>query len=114
MKRMLESFPWETLVPDQSLLKNDNPEDAGYQVAAVSKSKDLLIAYTPYGRKFKIDLTQFAAKSLTAFWFNPRDATRIKIGNVNNEGTTEFVPYTAGPETDWVLVIADSAKSWGK
>jgi hypothetical protein len=111
MKKLFESYTWQNLVPDQSLIKNDNPEDAGYQIAAISKNKDLLIAYTPYGRTMKIDLTLLSPKSLTAFWFNPRDESKVKIGNMNNQGISEFKPYTAGPQTDWVLVIEDSTRA---
>lgn len=114
MKKFIESLPWTTLIPDQSVIKNENPEDAGYLISAFSKNKDLLVAYTPYGRSLKIDLNQFSAKSLTAYWFNPRDASKVKIGNMKNDTVTDFKPYAAGPETDWILVIADATKHWVK
>lgn len=110
MRQLFESFPWQNLLPDQSVIKNDNPEDAGYQIAAVSKDKDFLIAYTPYGRPLQIDMTRLSGKSFYAFWFNPRDNTRIKIGTVGNDPAVDFKPYAAGPGTDWVLVIKDPAK----
>lgn len=113
MKNFFKSFPWQNLVPDLSVIKNENPEDAGFQIVAVSKNKDFLIAYTPYGRSFKIDMTKLSGNSFYAYWFNPRDETRIKIGEVKGDQTSEFKPYAAGPGTDWVLVILDNTKISG-
>lgn len=113
MKTFFNFFPWHNLVPDQSVIKNDNPEDAGYQIAAVSKNKDFLIAYTPYGRSLKVDMTKLSGNSFYAYWFNPRDDTSIRIGDVNTEGMMDFKPYASGPGTDWLLVIVDPVKIHG-
>ena len=113
MKNFFRFFHWENLVPVQSVIKNENPEDAGFQVAAVSKNQDFLIAYTPNGRPFKIDMTKLFGNALYAYWFNPRDETKLKIGDVKNEGILDFKPYAAGPGTDWVLVIVDVSKIYG-
>jgi hypothetical protein len=110
MKRFFELFPWQNLVPNQLVIKNDNPEDSGYQIAAVSKNQDFLIAYTPNGRAIQIDMTKLSGQSFYAYWFNPRDNTTVKIGIVPAEPTVDFKPYAAGPGTDWVLVITDPAK----
>ena len=112
MKNLLESHPWQELLPETTLIQNKNPEDAGFQIAALSSGQDFMIAYTPYGRNLKIDLSRFKAKDLVAYWFNPRDGSSLKIGTFKNQGSEEFKPYAQGPGTDWVLVIDDTAKSW--
>ena len=112
MKNLMNSHPWWELAPTKDLITNDNPEDAGYQIAAVSSKKDFLMAYTPYGRTLKINLSLLKADALVAYWFNPRDNTTFKIGNFNNKGEQEFKPYAQGPSTDWILVIDDQTKNW--
>lgn len=112
LRKLLESHPWWELHPDNSVIQNDNPEDAGYQIASLSSNQDFLIAYSPYGRPLKIDLTKMKANDLIGYWFNPRDCTSIKIGSFKNSGSQTFTPYAQGPGTDWVLVIDDSAKKW--
>lgn len=105
MKKLFERFTWQTLLPDQSLILNENPEDGGYQIAAMSREKNLGIIYSPYGRPLSIDLARFSNASLIAYWFNPRDGSQVNIGSLTNKGSQTFKPYVAGPETDWVLVI---------
>ncbi|CAG4994470.1 hypothetical protein DYBT9275_01399 [Dyadobacter sp. CECT 9275] len=112
MKKLMESHPWQELQPDTSLILNDNPENAGFQIAALSAARDFMMAYSPYGRTLKIDLSKFKAQDLIAYWFNPRDGSSIKIGSFKNQGAEEFKPYAQGPGTDWVLVIDDTTQSW--
>lgn len=112
MKSLMNSHPWWELVPANDVIMNDNPEDPGYQIAAVSAKKDFLMAYTPYGRPLKINLSTLTAKSLIAYWFNPRDNTTVKIGSFTNQTEQEFKPYAQGPGTDWILVVDDESKSW--
>ncbi|MFN4145951.1 MAG: glycoside hydrolase family 140 protein [Runella sp.] len=109
VRRLLESYAWHLLVPNQNLIKNENPDDASHQVAALSDKKDFLLAYTPVGRPLKIDLTSLTQNSLTAWWYNPRDGIKTKIGEFGNEKAQEFKPPITCPTCDWVLVV-DSGK----
>jgi hypothetical protein len=112
MKELAESHPWEKLVPAQQIILNENPENEGYQIAAMPLAKDFLFAYSPSGNTLKINMNQFSGPKLIAYWFNPRDGSSTKIGDYANDKIVEFKPYVAGPGTDWVLVIDDASKPW--
>ncbi len=113
IRRLMEAHPWWRLMPEQRVIKNSNPEDEQYQVAAISEDMNFLIAYTPTGKPLQIDLSMLVgAPRLLAFWYNPRDGMSIQIGELKNEGVAEFKPYAAGPGTDWVLVIDDVTQPW--
>ncbi|QRR01039.1 glycoside hydrolase family 140 protein [Dyadobacter sandarakinus] len=111
LKKLAESYSWQKLVPAQQLILNTNPEDAGYQVAACSADKDFAFIYSPYGHGVTVDLGVFNAAELAVYWYNPRDGSSLLIGKKQNRGTVTFQPDIAGPETDWVLVIADAKNS---
>lgn len=112
MRKLFEAHPWPLLTPEQAIIKNENPENAGYQIAAFSENNDFLIAYTPTGKNLKIDFSRFTSNNLIAYWFNPRDGMSSKIGTYTNEGIQEFKPPVACPTCDWVLVIDDATKPW--
>ena len=107
MRKLFEAYPWAQLIPDQSVIKNENTEDAGYQMAAVSENKDFMFAYSPTGKPLKIDLAKFSISQLKATWFNPRDGVSTPIGAIKNEGIQEFKPPVACPTCDWTLVISN-------
>lgn len=112
LRKLYESHPWNQLIPEQALLKGDNPGDAGYQMAALGENKDFLFAYTPTGRTLKVDMTKLTAPALVAYWFNPRDGVSVKIGDVKNDGVQDFKPPISCPTCDWVLVVDDVTKPW--
>jgi hypothetical protein len=105
MKKMLEKKNWQRLVPDQGLIVSDNPEDNGYIVSAVSQDGDFLMAYTPYGRKFKIKTDGIKSGKFKAWWFNPRDGNSIALGVFSNDNVMQFAPHSEGRGSDWLLVV---------
>lgn len=113
VRRLMDSHPWNRLLPDQSIILNENPEDAGYQVATLSEDDNFLMVYTPHGRPVTLDLVRLTgAPKIVAYWFNPRDGKTQKIGDFVNSGKQTFKPYAAGPGTDWVLVLDDARATW--
>ncbi|WP_199563216.1 glycoside hydrolase family 140 protein [Runella aurantiaca] len=112
LRKLYESHPWNQLIPEQSLLKGDNPDDASYQMAAWGENKDFVFAYTPTGKPLKIDLAKLQAPQLMAYWFNPRDGVTTLIGDYKNDGVKEFKTPVSCPTCDWVLVIDDVTKPW--
>lgn len=105
LRQLFEAYPWPQLIPSQSMIQNENPAEASYQVAAFGENKDFLFAYTPTGNALTIDLTQFASPKLTAYWFNPRDGISTKIGDFDNLNASTFKTPVACPTCDWVLVV---------
>jgi len=52
------------------------------------------------------------AETVKAFWFNPRTAESIKIGEFKVTETHEFKPWSMGRGSDFVLVILDTKTSY--
>jgi hypothetical protein len=112
MKKLFEKRNWQSLQPDQSIITDENPEGVEYKVAAVSKEKDFMFVYIPYGKKTSVNTGKLNASQLRAWWFNPRDGKSILIGTVDNNGSKEFTPTSVGRGSDWVLVLDDASKNY--
>jgi hypothetical protein len=112
MRFLFESFPWQQMVPDQSLILNFNPRSGEYQMAMISQDEDLVFAYTPYGKPLKIDLGRLKARHLIAYWYNPRDGRFLHFGEIENTFDGEFQPHSIGRGSDWVLIVHDKSKKF--
>ena len=105
MKKFFEKYPWQEMVPDQSLILNINPRSGEYQVSMISTQQDIIFAYTPYGKPIKIDMERLKPGKITASWYNPRDGIDLPIGEFISSGSQEFAPHSVGRGSDWVLVL---------
>jgi hypothetical protein len=105
MKKFFESYPWQEMIPDQSIILNFNPRSGEYQVSMISKNQNIVFAYTPYGKPLKIDMDRLKPDQVIASWFNPRDGEYLPIGKFESSGGKEFTPYSMGRGSDWVLVL---------
>lgn len=112
MRKMMEKRNWQQLRFDQSAITGDNPEDVTYRVCAVSREKDFLMVYVPYGQKTTIKTSVLNAKKIRGWWFNPRDGRSIALGDFDNTGSQDFIPSSIGRGSDWVLVLDDAAKNY--
>ena len=57
-----------------------------------------------------IDLSQVNAKSVKAWWYDPRTGVGTLIGNFDGARVTDFRSPPNGP--DWVLVLDDASKNY--
>jgi hypothetical protein len=112
MKDFFMLFPWQKMLPDQSLILNYNPRNGEYQMAMISQENDLLFAYTPYGKPLRLDLDRLQPERLLAYWYNPRDGKFLNIGEIEKDYEGEFTPHSMGRGSDWVLVIQDGDKKY--
>jgi hypothetical protein len=107
MKELLEVFPWQQMIINQSLILNDNPENELHIVCAEGADNDFIIAYTPGGLAMNIDLPKLRSQKVKAFWFNPRSGISKKIGEFSTAEPYEFKPWADGWGSDFVLVVMD-------
>ena len=107
MKELLSLFPWHKMDNNQSIILNENPKDSVHIVCSIGNEKDFILAYTPIGKPITLDLSKMNAETVKAFWFNPRTAESIKIGEFKVTETPEFKPWSMGRGSDFVLVILD-------
>ncbi|MBD8490951.1 glycoside hydrolase family 140 protein [Echinicola sp. CAU 1574] len=105
MKTFFEKIKWYQLLPNQSLIVNENPEGASYQMAAIREDGKLAVVYTPYGRSVQVDFSKLKGDSFEAYWFNPRDGHRIHSMELMAGQEELFTPHSAGRGSDWVLVV---------
>jgi hypothetical protein len=107
VRALLESRPYLSRVPDQSLVENAL-EGADHIVA--TRGDGYAFVYSPQGRKFTARLDGVGAKELKAWWYNPRTGTAEEAGTLPGSGTKEYACPAEGFGADWVLVLDDAAR----
>ena len=112
MRKLFEKRNWQKLVPDQSIIAHDNPENAEYEVASVSQDGDFLMVYLPYGKKTKINTSKLKGNKLNGWLFNPRDGRTLSLGTFDNTGSKAIAPHSEGRGSDWVVIIDDASKNY--
>ncbi len=122
-RRLMESRPFLTRIPDDSLLVTHKPDKADIPTAMPGAGLKRFVAtrdsegsyamiYAPTGRKFKVNLTKLSGAKLRGWWFNPRDGKAALLGEWPKTDEREFITPTPGEDVDWVLVIDDAAKKF--
>jgi hypothetical protein len=110
VRRLMESQPLTTRVPDQSLiLENDLAPSERIQA---TRGDDYLFIYTVAGRSFTAVLGKIKGSMLNVYWFNPRNGELKKEGKIENSGNRLYKPPGQGYGQDWVLVMINSEKNF--
>ena len=67
------------------------------------------------GREFTIQMGKISGENVNAWWYDTRTGEAYKIGEYENKGSIRFDPpgvkYNGN---DWVLVLDNAAKMFGK
>ncbi|MEO0472605.1 MAG: DUF4038 domain-containing protein, partial [Bacteroidota bacterium] len=80
MQRLFASRPWQSLMPNQPMLRS-GPNTNGRDVRAASASDgSFALVYMPYGDNIQVDLSPIRGEKVLAWWYNPRMGTSIRIG----------------------------------
>ena len=117
-RRLMESRPFLTRVPDDSVIVPANPPSAvpgaGLKrfVATRDQAGTYAMVYVPTGRSFKVRMDKITGSTVKAWWFNPRDGKARLIGQFPNTGEREFISPDKGENLDWVLVLDDAGKNY--
>lgn len=111
LRRLMESRPYFSRVPDESLLL-DNPAERGSHMCATRDAEGrYALLYTPLVQPMTVRLDWAAGARVRATWFNPRTGGATGIGDFARHSTVTFQPPVDGP--DWVLVLDDAAADLG-
>ncbi|HPR31914.1 MAG TPA: glycoside hydrolase family 140 protein [Prolixibacteraceae bacterium] len=105
MKALFMAFPWYEMEYDPSIILGENPENPEFKMSAIGKNKDFIIAYTPWGRPLKVDLSKMKTEKAEAFWFNPRSGRSLSAGSWKTSEDHVFTPWATGRGSDFVLVV---------
>jgi len=117
-RRLIESRPFLTRIPDQSIIMPDSvptsvPGAGRYAFVATRDSDGTYaMVYAPVGRSFKVRMTTIKGQRVKAWWYNPRTGEATAIGEFQNSGDREFTPPNNGEMLDWVLVLDDASKQY--
>jgi hypothetical protein len=110
LRALLESRPYLSRVPDQSLVTDSLQGSAHIQA---TRGDGYAFIYSGEGRAFTVNLGKTAGKTLTGYWYSPRDGAAFPIGGkIENRGTRAFTPPSTGFGSDWVLVLDDAARKF--
>ena len=109
-RALMESRPFLTRIPDQSLIMSDEGTGTDHVQATRDTDGSYAFIYIPSGRPVKIDLSILSGEILTAYWYDPREGTAQYIGGFRKVGGKSYTPLKNGP--DWVLVIDDASRSF--
>ena len=109
-RRLIESRPFLSRVPDQSLIAPAYFPETDYVVA--TRGDGYAFVYFPTGWSAEIILDKIGAKSVTAYWFDPRNGESKPIETFPGTGTRKFTPPSNGRGNDWILVLDDTSKGF--
>lgn len=122
LRRLMESRPMLTRIPDQRLLARTEPAPCvrlsehspcgvPHHIQATRDADgSYAMIYVPQGdRTVTIDTTPLSGRDLVAWWYGPRDGGASRIGKFPRSGTLAF---TTPPGDDWVLVLDDAARNY--
>ncbi len=112
LRRLIESRPFLTRVPDPSVIVGDPLAADEHLQATRDSGGTYAMVYSPSGRPIKVRMNAIAGPKAKAWWFDPRTGQANAIGEFPSTADREFAPPTSGPENDWVLVLDDAAKDF--
>jgi hypothetical protein len=112
LRRLFESRPWQTLVPDQAHLVGPNPPGDGFVRSAVASDRSFAFVYSPRGEPVTVDQSRLGARDLTAWWFDPRYGRAYFAHTGVGTAIQVFTPPSSGRGLDWVLVLDDPTKGY--
>lgn len=109
-RRLMESRPYFSRIPDQSLIVPEYYSETDYIVA--TRGEGYAFVYFPTGSAAEIHLNKTGAKELNTYWYDPRTGQSQFIGKIPANGTRKFSPPTNGRGNDWILVLDDASKNF--
>ncbi len=108
LRSLIESRPFFSRVPDQSLIVGDPGKGGVHLQATRDASGSYAFIYFPLNdQSATIDLGKLPAKRVRAWWYDPRAGFARPLGEIEGGAAHEFRTPSYGP--DWVLVLDDAA-----
>ena len=114
VRRLLESRPFLTRIPDQSILTGGTGADEGLLRATRGSDGAYAVVYAGTGESFSVDLDVLSGDRVRAWWFDPRTGTAGEPWEFANprEPMTFDPPKEPAPVNDWVLVLDDASRGF--
>lgn len=109
LKDLILSRPSLDRVEDLKLIATGQG-DGGERMESTGDGTYGFIYFPTNDHKAAIDLGRLRAKTVRAWWYDPRTGVGSLIGDLEATGTHEFTSPPQGP--DWVLVLDDASKGY--
>lgn len=114
LRKLIESRPYTTRIPDQTIITSGQGEKGEYIASFKDHQGRYIMVYIPLGKNITVDVSSIPSGRVTCWWFNPKNAEVKRIGNLKNSGLMKFTPPTLGKGNDWALVIDNAEMNYGK
>ena len=111
LRKLMESRPMLQRLADNTIIEKGQGEKGEHMEAFHAKDFSFTMIYLPVGKTIQIK-TSGMSKRITAWWFNPKDATSQIVPLAVTKPSMEFTSPTVGIENDWVLVLDDAEKGY--
>jgi len=105
LRKLIESRPQLTRIPDPSVIENGQGEKGEYCCATRDTDGSYIMVYIPFGKTITVNTRSLKSKKIYAWWFNPKTAMATPIGKIKNNQSIDFTTPSTGFENDWVLVL---------
>jgi hypothetical protein len=112
VRKLIESKPLLSRIPDQSLIAGTNPTNISHLQATRDAAGSWAWVYSPDGKAFTVNTSKLSGSTLVATWYNPRTGQSTAAGRFAKSATRTFTPPTSGTNNDWVLILDDAAKGY--
>ena len=109
-KKLIESRPFLSRIPDQSLVVGDSGSGTYHVQATRDADGSYAFVYCASMKPVTIDLSKLSGDLLDVHWVDPRTGTAQYAGRIKREGVREFTPPNIWP--DWVLVLDDASAKY--
>ena len=109
-RRLIESRPFTSRVPDQSLIEPFYFPETDYVVA--TRGEGYAFVYFPTGWSAEIDLRKFGIDAIHAYWYDPRTGETTLIETIEVMKIWKFTPPSNGRGNDWILILDDASKGF--
>jgi hypothetical protein len=104
LKKLIDKYGIENLVPDRSLIVDNWSACSDYQAALKTRDNRSILVYTPEGKHVRIFTKKLLSGKTIYRWYNPRNGVYTEPETVTKDSLVkEFNPPSQN--TDWVLII---------
>ncbi len=109
-RRLLESRPFVSRVPDQSLIVPSYYPETDYVVA--TRGDGYAFVYFPTGWPAVIRISKLNTEAIHSYWYDPRTGEVTLIETIEEMSDRRFTPPSSGRGNDWILVLDDASRNF--
>ena len=112
LRKLILSRPSLGRIPENNIIANGQADGGGHMAAFRGADGSYAMIYLPVGKTIGVNTSGINAKTIHAWWFNPRDTKVLDQGILKKTSLMTFTPPSTGGENDWVLVLDDEKKDY--